>query len=211
MTTTVTTTATPVRFATQDGGENLARADLYGLFAELFYAPPTAERLASIADARADDGTWLGDAWNALADAARTTSAEAARDDYERLFLGVGRPNVYLYGSYYLSGFLMEKPLVTLRADLHVLGLERSGGVVESEDHIAPLCEVMRYLIAHDEPDAPPVTQEEQHRFFAAHIKPWSERMCDAVDAAEPGPFYGALAALARRFFDIESQAFEMT
>ena len=205
------TMTTPVRFVAPDGGEDLARADLYGLFAELFYAPPTVARLASIVAARADDGTWLGVAWNALRDAARKATAEAARDDYERLFIGVGRPNVFLYGSYYLSGFLMEKPLVNLRADLHVLGLERSGGVVESEDHIAALCEVMRYLIAHDEPGAPPVPDEEQHRFFAAHIKPWSERLCDAIEAAEPGHFYRALGALARRFFDIESQAFEMT
>lgn len=209
------TATTPVRFATPDGGEDLARADLYGLLAELFYAPPAPERLASIAAARVDGGTWLGDAWNALADAARTTTASAARDDYERLFIGVGRPNVFLYGSYYLSGFLMEKPLVNLRADLHALGLERSGAVAESEDHVAALCEVMRYLIAHDEPGVPPVSeqeqQREQQRFFGVHIKPWGERLCDAVDAAGPGAFYGALAALARRFFDIEAQAFEMT
>ena len=176
-----------LKFVRPDGGEDLARADLYGVLAELFYAPPTAERLVQIGHAGADGGTPLGAAWNALSAAARATKPDDARDDYEHMFIGVGKPLVYLYGSWYLAGFLMEKPLAALRADLHVLGLERADAVPESEDHIAALCEVMRYLIASDISSAQSrdygggSAEDAQRRFFATHIQPWSDRLCDAT------------------------------
>jgi TorA maturation chaperone TorD len=111
----------------------------------------------------------LGEAWTHFIETARKSDAELVRDEYEQLFVGTGKPEVLLYGSYYLSGFLMEKPLAALRTDLQNLGLERAEHIVESEDHIASLCEVMRYLIASD--DILQANLATQKQFFATHAK----------------------------------------
>src|SRR5690606_25439643 len=111
--------------------------------------------LHRIATARAEGeatGSALGDAWNAMAEAAGSAMTEDVGDEYTALFLGVGKPDIFLYGSYYIAGFLNEKPLVVLRDDLARYGLERDEAVSETEDHLATLCEVMRYLIAGDDP-----------------------------------------------------------
>ena len=150
-------TTNPIIFMPANDGEETGRADIYGLLAALFAAPPSTGLLESIATAPTDDmsESVLEQAWRALVGAAQqvlaTGGAEAVREEYEKLFIGIGKPEVMLYGSFYLSGFLMEKPLAALRTDLAQLGLERADNVVESEDHIASLCEVMRYLIASDE------------------------------------------------------------
>ncbi|WP_249931197.1 molecular chaperone TorD family protein [Ramlibacter sp. 2FC] len=143
--------------------EEVARAELYGLLAALYYAPPSAELLArlrvAVTEAPAAGG-FLEAPWRALVGAARAQDDAAVAAEYEALFGGVGKPEVYLYGSHYLSGFLNEKPLARLRADLAALGLTRDEAMPETEDHIAYLCEVMRYLIAGDGPplasDSPP-------------------------------------------------------
>ena len=143
------------------------------------------------------------------------------REEYEQLFIGIGKPEVLLYGSYYLSGFLMERPLAALRTDLAQLGLERADNIVESEDHIASLCEVMRYLIAADVDadddagsDAPPLSAQArlvaQKQFFSVHMQPWTSEMCDAVIAHRQSRFYRRVAELAQQFFAIEAQAFEI-
>ena len=137
------------------------------------------------------------------------TDAERARDEYEALFIGTGKPEVMLYGSYYLSGFLMEKPLAALRTDLAALGLARDPAMPESEDHIAALCEVMRYLIASD--DIRLAGLATQKRFFGTHLQPWTDAMCDAVMQHPRARLYAAVALLAKRFFEIETLAFDMT
>ncbi len=142
------TTTQTLKFETPDQGEETARADLYGLLATLYSAPPSQDLIDTIASARSEGDGVLQHAWAELVSACRTAQAEEVRDEYETLFIGVGKPEVMLYGSYYLSGFLMEKPLAALRTDLANLGLERDESVPETEDHIAMLCEVMRYLIA---------------------------------------------------------------
>lgn len=209
------TTAQALKFEAPDQGEETARADLYGLLSALFYAPPPAELLAAIvaadspAEAGEDEGEGiLQQAWRELAAASRQADPEALRERYESLFIGVGKPDLMLYGSYYLSGFLMEKPLVALRADLESLGLQRDEQVPESEDHIATLCEVMRYLIASD--DALHANLATQKQFFADHLQPWVIQMCDAILAHPQAGFYAAVAQLAKSFFEVEMQAFDM-
>ena len=219
------TTAQPIRFATADQGEETARADLYGLLAALFAAPASLALLESIAAAPAAGEGVLDQSWRALTDAALLLrddprgGGEAARDEYERLFIGIGKPEVMLYGSFYLSGFLMEKPLAALRTDLAQLGLARADDVVESEDHIASLCEVMRYLIAFDADDAgdkgaPPLEEDAQlalqKKFFGVHMQPWVGEMCGALIRHPQSRFYRAVAVLAQQFFDVEAQAFDM-
>jgi TorA maturation chaperone TorD len=191
--------------------EETARAEVYGVLAALYYAPPTPELLSQLADAATDapaQGAYLEEPWRELVAAARVASAEAVAREYEALFLGVGKPDVFLYGSHYLSGFLNERPLALLREDLKELGLERHDDMFESEDHIAYLCEVMRYLIAGDDVSVANLTQ--QRRFFTTHMQAWTERLADAVTAHPAARFYRAVAQFGRAFFQVEVQGFDM-
>jgi TorA maturation chaperone TorD len=202
------TTAEPLKFESPDQGEEAARADLYGLLATLLCAPPSQALLDTIASAQ-DQGTGvLEQAWADLVKAGRGANAEAVREEYEQLFIGVGKPEVMLYGSYYISGFLMEKPLAALRTDLARLGLQRADAVVESEDHIAALCEVMRYLIASD--DVLHANLATQKKFFGDHMQMWVTSLCTALEGHPQVNFYLPVARLARCFFEVEMQAFDM-
>lgn len=197
-----------LKFEAPDQGEETARADLYGLLATLLYAPPSQALLDTIASARAEGDGVLERAWAGLVAACATAKAEPVRAEYEQLFIGVGKPEVILYGSYYLSGFLMEKPLVELRNDLARLGLQRADGMAESEDHLAALCEVMRYLIASD--DILHANLDTQKAFFAAHLQPWVGQCCEALAAHPSANYYLYVAGLAKAFFEVEMQAFDM-
>lgn len=191
-----------------DQSEEAARADLYRLLATLFYAPPAPELLGLIAAAKEESDSPLQQAWAQLAAVCRQADPEQVRDEYEALFIGTGKPELMLYGSYYLSGFLMEKPLAALRTDLAALGLQRGDSMPESEDHVAALCEVMRYLIAAD--DAMQSNIATQKQFFAAHLQPWVVTMCEQIMQHPQATFYPAVANLAKTFFDVEMQAFDM-
>lgn len=190
--------------------EDRARADHYALIARLFFAAPDAPLLEAIVATGEALGRGEGElarAWAALAEAARSTDAQAARAEYEALFHAISRPEVMLYGSFYIAGFLMEEPLADLRADLAALGLSRRFGVAESEDHIAALSEAMRHLVL-AAPDGEGVAR--QKAFFMRHLQPWYGRLADALAAAPGASFYARAGALARAFFDIESEAFTM-
>jgi TorA maturation chaperone TorD len=120
----------------------------------------------------------------------------------------VGKPEVFAYGSYYLSGFLNEKPLAALRTDLAALGLGRDRDRLETEDHVSFVLEVMRYLIAGE--DAAVCNLEQQRRFFRAHVQTWLEALCDAVEAHPRAHTWRAVAAMTRAFVQVETQAFDM-
>jgi TorA maturation chaperone TorD len=205
------TAASPLRFSSTDSGEELARAELYGLLAQLWLAAPDAALLEQfkVAVTQATErGGHLEAPWQALVAAMRKASAEAATEEYDALFGGVGKPEVFLYGSYYLSGFLNEKPLALLRADLERLGLARDEARGETEDHVAYLFEVMRYLIAGD--DVAVCNLEQQRRFFRAHVQPWVAQLCDAVQAHPRADTWRAVAELTRQFVAVETQAFDL-
>ncbi len=221
------TDAQPLQFqlaaTPADSAEDLARADLYGLLATLFFHAPDAELLQRIAaapvepaaeddanpaDAEAAATSALTQAWRKLLARAAQTTVTQADDEYTELFIGVGKPEVFLYGSYYQAGFLNEKPLVVLRDDLHRYGLERAEGITETEDHLATLCEVMRYLIAGD--DSAIAHIEEQRAFFQRHLAPWIDTACDAVLQHPHAAFYADVAGLAKAFFEVERLALEL-
>lgn len=188
--------------------EDRARADHYALLAQLFYAPPDAgllDELAATGSVLGDGEGPLAEAWRALAAQAAHCDAAAVAAEYERLFLGVSKPEVMLCGSFYQSGFLNEEPLADLRADLRQLGLGRRAGVGETEDHVAALCEVMRHLVVSGPDEAGLVRQYE---FFTRHLQPWYGALCAALAAAPPAAFYQRVGALARAYCDIESEAF---
>lgn len=187
--------------------EDRARADHYAMIARLFRAPPDASLLTMIertAAGFAASAGPLAQAWTTLAQAASQFDAPSIRAEYDRLFIGVGRPEVFLYGSYYQAGFLMEEPLAVLRDDLAALGLARRAGVGESEDHLAALAEAMRHLIAGG------AGVDRQRDFYRRHLEPWVERLADVLEAAPGAGFYGPAASLCRAFFAIESAAFAM-
>ncbi len=198
-------------FSASPDAEELARAETYAVLARLYQAPPDAELLAQFAVAVTEApqaGGFLEEPWRALVGAMRQTDVAAAQDEYDALFQGVGKSEVMLYGSYYLAGFLNEKPLAQLRADLAVLGLERETGRGETEDHIAFVFEVMRYLIAGD--DVAVCNLERQRVFFRAHVQPWVERACDAILAHPKARLWAAVAQFTRAFVQVETQAFDM-
>jgi TorA maturation chaperone TorD len=191
--------------------EETARAEIYGLLAQLYYAPPPPELLSALRVAVTEapaQGAFLEEPWRALVGLARELGDREIADEYDALFGGVGKPEVYLFGSHYQSGFLNEKPLARLRGTLARLGLDRDEAMPETEDHIAYLCEVMRYLIAGD--DAAVANLTRQHEFFSEHLQPWLGRLCDAISAHPKARFYAALAEFTRAFANVESQGFDM-
>jgi len=191
--------------------EETARAELYGVLAALYYAAPTPELLAQLRVAATEApaaGGFLEEPWRLLVGAAREQNDAALAREYDALFGGVGKPEVYLYGSHYLSGFLNEKPLAALRGDLEALGLMRDEAMSETEDHIACLCEVMRYLIAGD--DVAVANLAQQQAFFAKHLQPWVSTLCDILQAHPQARFYGALAGFTRAFMSVEAQGFDL-
>jgi TorA maturation chaperone TorD len=198
-------------FATADDSEEIARAELYGLLARLWIAPPDDELLTQfrVAVTQAPQpGGFLEAPWQSLVAAMRATTAAAAADEYDALFGGVGKPEVLLYGSFYLTGFLNEKPLADLRTDLSALGLARDESRGETEDHVAYLLEVMRYLIAGD--DVTVCNLEQQRRFFRAHLQPWVERLAEAVQAQPRAVLWREVAAFTSAFVEVETQGFDM-
>ncbi len=190
--------------------EDQVRADYYGLLSALFYGAPDDRLLQAITvSAGPEGGGELASAWQALAEASAVIPQEALAEEYQTLFVGVGRPPVMLFGSFYLAGFMNEKPLAELRTELTRLGFTRSDHANETEDHLAALCDVMRVLITGNL-SMPPATLGEQRRFFDAHLKPWAAKCCDATTANEKANYYRKVAAFARAFFEIEILAFDM-
>ena len=191
--------------------EETARAEIYGLLAALFYAPPTPalwdNLRAAVTEAPAA-GALLEASWGEVVGCARAMSAAEVADEYDALFGGVGKPAVYLFGSHYMSGFLNEKPLAALRGDLAALGLDRDDDMPETEDHYAYVCEVMRYLIAGEDVEVANLTK--QREFFTRHLQPWALLMCDAINAHPKARFYKSLASFTHTFTNVESQGFDM-
>lgn len=191
--------------------EESARSELYGLLALLYYAPPAAELLAQLRVATTEApaaGAFLEEPWRVLVGQAREMTNEAIQSEYEALFGGIGKPEVYLYGSHFLSGFLNEKPLARLRTELAQLGLARDERMSETEDHLAYLCEVMRYLIAGEDVTVANLTR--QQAFFSTHMQPWVMLLCDELQKHPKARFYAALAELTRAYMGVEAQGFDM-
>jgi TorA maturation chaperone TorD len=191
--------------------EETARAEIYGLLAQLFDSAPAPALLEALRVAPTEApsaGGFLEEPWREVVAAARAMDDQAIAREYDALFGGVGKPEIYLFGSHYLSGFLNERPLVKLRSDLVALGLGRDEAMMDTEDHIAYLSEVMRYLIAGDDVAVANLTR--QAEFFAVHVQPWVTQLCDTITAHPKAKFYAVLAAFTRAFMGVEAQGFDM-
>jgi len=188
--------------------EDLARALVYRLLARLFRAPATDELLNMIGrldlvqavDKNTTDENSLYAAWKGLQTAAGNASVAALDDEFHALFIGISRGEIMPYASWYLTGFLMEKPLAELRTDLQALGLEQQGDVVEPEDHMAALCEAMVLLIENADYD---VTR--QRAFFNDHITPWMSQLFVDLQTARTAQFYRSVASFGKKFMEIET------
>lgn len=187
--------------------EDLLRADFYGFIAHLLTAPPVEATLARLCQLQTDD-TPLGQALGALSRIARGVTPAAAADEFKALFIGLTEGALRPYASYYLTGFLYEKPLAALRYDLERLGVRRAGGVCEPEDHIASLCETMRGLIIGA--FGMPAHLRKQHRFFAAHLQPWAPRFFEDLQRVRQAVLYRPIGAVGGAFMSIEREAFAM-
>lgn len=192
--------------------EETARAELYGLIAELFYAPARPDMLAQLRVAPTEAptaGGFLEEPWRQLVGVTREMDDVSIQREHDALFGGVGKPEVYVYASHFLTGFLNEKPLAQLRTDLAALGLTRDASTMsETEDHVSYVFEVMRFLVAGDDVSVSNLTQ--QAKFFGNHVQTWLPAFCDALQANPRARFYGALAELTRAFVSVESQGFDM-
>ena len=182
-----------------------ARAQEYGLLAALLARAPDAALLRRL-PRLGGDGTPLGAAHLALAEAAARGSAAEIEREYFDLFIGVGRGALLPYASYYLTGFLHERPLARLREELAALGIERAEGQHEPEDHAALLCEIMAGLIG----GAFSAPIERQRQFFERHLAPWIGRFFVDLEAAEGADFYRPVGAIGRLFVGIEAEAFAL-
>lgn len=184
--------------ATRLSDEDRDRAHLYALLGTLFAAPPDREVLATLMPVDAGAPSAIVTAWNALCDA-QGIGLERIRAEYDALFVGVGKPDVMLNGSYYLSGFLHERPLAQLRAELAELGLRRSDAATETEDHLSTVCAVMRLLIERGDP--------RQSGFFEKHLASWGDQALQAMLAHPNARFYARAAELMQALLALEKSA----
>ncbi len=187
--------------------EDRLRAHWYALLARLLTVSPDQGTLDFMRGLRGDE-TPLGRGVAALAAAARATSPARVEQEYFDLFIGVGQGELLPYGSYYQTGFLNEKPLATLRADMAALGIARVSQVREPEDHIASLCEIMAGLITGA--FGAPVDLARQQDFFARHVGSWAPRFFEDLEAARAAALYMPVGTIGKIFIAIESQGFEM-
>lgn len=188
--------------------EDALRAQMYAFLARLLAAPPDAALLESVSKMEGDESA-IGKAMGAFARLAERTDPSVAMQEYNDLFIGLARGELLPYGSYYLTGFLHEKPLAKLRNDMAGLGIERPADVKEPEDHIAALMDMMSGLITGEFGE--PASLAEQKKFFEAHIAPWAGHFFADLEGAKSSVLYAALGTIGRSFMEIEATAFKMS
>lgn len=187
--------------------EDVARAHLYRLLARLLARPATADEIAFIASMGGDE-TELGQRIAALAEIAGRVDSTEIPLEYQDLFIGLGRGELVPYGSYYLTGFLQEKPLARLRQEMAAIGIERDPEVKEPEDHIAALMDMMAGLILGEFGE--PASLDTQRRFFHGHVASWAKHFFRDLEGAGSSALYAAVGGVGRVFMDIEEVAFSM-
>ncbi|NVK62871.1 MAG: molecular chaperone TorD family protein [Rhodobacteraceae bacterium] len=200
----MTETAQTVRVAEEDR----LRADLYNFLGLLLSNPPDRMLLDQTAGLQGDDSE-LGRGITTLSKLARLTKPATVQSEFNRLFIGLGRGELLPYASYYLTGFLNEKPLAALRQDMTARGLSRADNVFEPEDNIASLMEMMGAMIVGR--FGTPATLGQQRDFFNRHIAPWAGHFFADLEGAKNSVFYVPVGTVGRCFMAIESEAFRMS
>ncbi len=188
--------------------EDRLRADLYNFLGVILSGPPDDMLLGQTAGLQGDS-TDLGQAVSTLAKMARITKPKTVESEYNRLFIGLGRGELLPYASYYLTGFLNEKPLALLRQDMTAQGLARAQNVFEPEDNIASLMEMMGAMIVGR--FGKPADLNTQKTFFNKHIGPWAGHFFSDLEGAKNSVFYAPVGTVGRLFMDVEAEAFRMS
>jgi TorA maturation chaperone TorD len=189
--------------------EDQIRANVYGLLGALLTRPPDKEIIALLREIDVDEkqqASAMAASWKTLNLAAKRRRLNELNDEYHKLFIGVGRGEVVPYGSWYLTGFMMDRPLAQLRQDLINLGLERAEHVKEPEDHAGALCESMSLLLSIDDG----ITAYVQKRFFDHHIASWMTKFFEDLQTASSADFYKAVGSLGEQFIELEKQYLDM-
>ena len=181
--------------------EDSVRANVYGLLAALLAGPPPQEIFDLLASIDSPSADGLGTAWRELKRAAGNADVETVDDEYHDLFIGVGRGELIPYGSWYLTGFVMDRPLAVLRSDLVALGFERRDDVKEPEDHAAALLETMALIAA-----SPEHGIDVQRRFFDRHVATWMPTFFVDLQTADSARFYRAVGQFGDRFMAFETK-----
>ena len=187
--------------------EDSLRADMYEFLASLLRGEPGDDLIGHVAALQGDSSA-IGSASSVLATLATKIANDEIRDEYMRLFIGVGRGEILPYASYYLTGFLNDKPLAKLRNEMQAMGIERAEGVKDPEDHIASLFDIMAGLIRGS--FGAPNDLAAQAAFFKTHIDPWAPLLMQDIEAAKSAVFYAPVGTIGRAFLEIESEAFDM-
>jgi len=188
--------------------EGALRAIGYRLLGALLARPADQamlERLRAIESDSVDAPRDLAAGLATLRLAASHARPDDVEDEFNELFIGLGRGELVPFASWYQTGFLMEKPLAVLRNDLAALGFERQPGVTEPEDHVAALCEVMAMLA-----DDPTVELAVQRGFFERHAASWMGRFFADLEVAGAARFYRAVGQFGTSFMALENRYFSL-
>lgn len=188
--------------------EDRLRADLYNFIGLILSGPPDQMLLDQCAGL-SGDASALGDAINGLSRVANVSTPKGVSKEFNALFIGLGRGELLPYASYYLTGFLNEKPLAALRADMAARGMRRASNVYEPEDNIASLMEMMAGLIVGRFGAPAPI--ETQKEFYNKHIAPWAALFFADLEGAKTSVLYASVGAVGKAFMEIEREAFRMT
>jgi len=187
--------------------EDQVRGALYSLLGNLLLQVPdktTLDRLIALEGGEGEIGTVV----ETLSQIAKSMNPATAEREFNVLFIGVGRGEVLPYASYYLTGFLHEKPLADLRAKMRSLGMQRKQGISEPEDHLGALCEMMAGMIMGS--FGQPMPLQTQKEFFNAHIAPWASHCFSDLEKAENALLYAPVGSLGRLFVEIEQESFRI-
>lgn len=188
---------------TQREQEQTLRTEIYLVLSALFRSAPSEEMIEFLTSLEVEPSeSAMQKAWIALQQAAKDSNREALEDEYQELFIGIGRGEVMPFGSWHMTGAMMEKPLAEIRHDLELLGFERDENVKEPEDHIAALCEVMSMLTGEEE--------DLQQAVFNKHIAPWFNSFTQQLENAESAYFYKPAAQLCEAFLTLEQVRFSV-
>ena len=190
--------------------EDRMRADLYNYLGLMLSRPADEMTLTMSAGLSGDDETELGRAIAALARVAKAVKPKAVESEFNALFIGLGRGELLPYASYYLTGFLNEKPLAQLRSDMAARGITRAPNVYEPEDNIASLMEMMGGMIV-GRFGGSPTALETQKTFFNRHIAPWAGHFFSDLEAAKSSVLYASVGAVGKAFMEIEREGFRMS
>lgn len=187
--------------------EDQVRASLYALLGTLLLQIPDQTTLDHLSALEGESGD-VGSAINTLSQIAKSMTPASVEREYNVLFIGVGRGEVLPYASYYLTGFLHEKPLADLRGKMRELGIQRKQGISEPEDHIGALCEMMAGMITGA--FGQPMPLQVQKEFFNAHIAPWAAHCFSDLEKAESAVLYAPVGSLGRLLMGIEQESFRI-